>query len=310
VEHPYWTDLLRDVLPGRVEKPRISGLTMVIDGGLPIAQMRGLFELAASHIDYWKLGYGSAMVCPGHRIQDKISLCQEYDILAYPGGTTFEIAFSQGVWKEYLEALWYNGIRAVEVSDGSIHVSPAKRREVIQRARQMGFKVLAEVGKKDATMPISLQEQVRVMKSDLSNGADYVIVEARESGRGIGIYDADGQIRESDVAFMVAGLGSLSTRVFWEAPLLSQQISHIRRFGHKVNLGNVHPGDIIAVESLRRGLRWDTMAVSGAAGHQATQGASMGGDILSEEGTLSREDKDSDGPGPTLWVDSKPRKHK
>ena len=105
LEAKYWTQHLDDVLPGRVDKPRIGGLTMVIDKGFPITSMRDVLQLAADHIDFWKFGFGSASVCPPERIMDKVMLCQEYGVMAYPGGTSLEIAILQGRWKEYLESL-------------------------------------------------------------------------------------------------------------------------------------------------------------------------------------------------------------
>ncbi|MCL6517409.1 phosphosulfolactate synthase [Alicyclobacillus sp.] len=299
---PYWSELLEDALPGRVAKPRLSGLTMVIDTGIGVAQMRGILELGAAHIDFWKFGFASASVCPKERVMDKVSLCQEYGVLAYPGGTSLEIAVSQGIWRAYLEALWEGGIRVVEVSDGTIDLPLRTRREIIRAARRMGFTVLTEVGKKWSGYMLPAAQQASIIQGDLSSGAHYVIVEGREGGRGVNLYDEDGNIRDADVEALVEALGPLATRVIWEAPLTKQQVYYIQKFGHKVNFGNIQPSDVIPLESLRRGFRSDTLRLA--------LGITKPADAPAGDATdASRSASPSAPPKPTLWPErtSKPR---
>ncbi|SFU51116.1 phosphosulfolactate synthase [Alicyclobacillus macrosporangiidus] len=300
---PYWSELLEDALPGRVDKPRLSGLTMVMDSGLSVAQMRGVLELGAAHIDFWKFGFASASVCPPERVMDKVSLCQEYGVLAYPGGTSLEIAVSQGIWRDYLEALWDGGIRVVEVSDGTIDLPLRTRREIIRAARKMGFIVLTEVGKKWSGYMLPPRQQASIIQGDLSTGAHYVIVEGREGGRGVNVYDEEGNVRESDVNALADALGPLSTRVIWEAPLTKQQVYYIQKFGHKVNFGNIPPSDVISLESLRRGLRSDTLRWALGISKPAEEASGEAGDNARSTGTMGHV------PKPTLWTDRavKPR---
>lgn len=261
MEKPYWSELLKDVLAGRIDKPRISGLTMVIDTGIPITMMRDLLQLSAAHIDFWKFGFASASVCPPERTLDKITLCQEYNVLAYPGGTSLEIAYTQGVWKAYLESLWASGVKVVEVSDGTIELPIRVRREIIRTARKIGFTVLSEIGKKVEGSFIPVREQAKLIQGDIQSGANYIIVEGREAGLGVGVYDGNGDVRDDDVCHLLDELGPYSTRLIWEAPLAKQQTYYISKFGNHVNLGNIKPMDIITLESLRRGFRSDTLRV-------------------------------------------------
>jgi phosphosulfolactate synthase len=261
VEKPNWSNILNDVFPGRVAKPRISGLTMVIDTGIPLSMMRDILQLSSSHIDFWKFGFGSAAVCPADVMSAKVALCQEYGVLAYPGGTSLEIAVAQGIWKEYLDALWDGGIRAVEVSDGTIPLPLKQRRELIRTARKLGFTVLSEVGKKKAGVYFPVPTMAQYVQNDLNSGAHYVIVEGREGGKEVGVFDAKGNVREDDVQQLVEILGPLATRLIWEAPLSAQQVYYVSQFGHKVNLGNIQPLDVVKLECLRRGLRSDTLRI-------------------------------------------------
>lgn len=256
-----WWELLRDPLPGRVPKPRLAGLTMVIDTGIPLSMFRDLLQMAAEHVDFWKFGFGSAGVCSPESIHSKVSLCQEYGVFAYPGGTSLEIAIVQKVWEPYLETLLKAGIRVVEVSDGTIDLPVHTRRQVIRTAKEMGFTVLSEVGKKAEGSFLAVEQQAEIIRGDLAEGAKYILVEGREGGESVGVYGPNGEVHDSDVEALVNVLGPLSTRLIWEAPQRKQQIYHIRRFGNRVNLGNIKPMDIVALESIRRGLRSDTFSL-------------------------------------------------
>jgi phosphosulfolactate synthase len=305
VDTPYWTKCISDVLTGRVTKPRISGLTMVIDTGLPVNMMRDILHMASDHIDYWKLGFASACVCPVERIMDKITLCQEYGVLAYPGGTLLEIAYVQNRWRDYLESLYDSGVRVVEVSDGTVEIPQKARREMIRTASKRGFTVLSEVGKKQPGAFIPIAEQLQIIHSDLNSGASYIIVEGREAGRNVGVYDANGNVKSADVQALLDVLGPLSTRIIWEAPETSQQLHYITTLGNRVNLGNVKPLDVIALESLRRGLRSDTLrTVYGPKESEeelkrdAGNAPSQAFDVLAK-----RQHVKADISRPRLWVD-------
>lgn len=308
MESKYWSAQLDAPLPGRVEKPRIGGLTMVIDKGIPMTMMRDLFQLAADHIDFWKFGFASAGVCPPEKVMDKVTLCQEYGVQAYPGGTSLEIAYVQGRWRAYLEALWDAGVKVVEVSDGTVTIPLRIRREMIRTARKTGFTVLSEVGKKLPGVFLPVAEQAQIIHGDLNSGANYIVVEGREAGRGIGVYDKDGNVREDAVSALLETVGPLCTRLIWEAPLAKQQVFYINTMGNQVNLGNVLPMDIITLESTRRGFRSDTLRPT--LGEQAETAQAVGvpnvpGDVQ-DPGQLRprRRNTRQRSEGITLWTES------
>jgi phosphosulfolactate synthase len=256
-----WNEILEFPLAGRSCKPRDKGLTMVIDKGLGLIETKELLEMAAGHIDFIKLGFGTSALYSNHILREKIKLVKSYRVDIYPGGTFLEVAVSQGKLDAYLQKSKELGYTFMEVSDGTIDMSPELRAECISKAQRWGFKVISEVGKKDARDTVASTQIHKQIKADLEQGVYKVIVEGRESGKGVVIYDQDGLIKEQELEEMLKIIPSLDC-ILWEAPLKNQQQELIMRFGSNVNLGNVAPGDILAVEALRVGLRGDTLRVA------------------------------------------------
>lgn len=253
-----FADLITSPLGERSKKPRRVGLTMVIDKGFGRSQTRGLLDIAAAYIDYWKLPFGTSALYPEATLRRKIRDIRQRGVRVYPGGTFLEIAIMQNRLEAFLERCRDLGFDCVEVSDGTVPIDSRTRRRAIQSARALEFNVLTEVGRKDPSDRLTGAEIHRLVTEDLDAGAQHIIVEGRESGQGVGIYDESGQIEEAEFLKMVHAAGD-THRLIWEAPQKSQQEELIRRFGQDVNLGNVPPQEIVALEALRRGLRADTL---------------------------------------------------
>jgi phosphosulfolactate synthase len=256
-----WDSVLDDPLTGRNDKPRLSGLSMLIDTGLGIRETLDLVELAGAYIDFLKLGFGTSVLYPRSLLQNKINFLREHDIHVYPGGTLLETAVLQNRWKEFLRQAKNLGFSAIEVSDGTIVMDRKLRQQLIQEARNLGFLVLSEVGKKESGIHLPVEEQLDLIQHDLDAGVFKVIIEGRESGKSVGIFEANGSIRRDDMERLANRLRSVDS-IIWEAPLKSQQEELIARFGVNVNFGNLQPWDIMSVESLRRGLRSDTLRLA------------------------------------------------
>ncbi len=253
-----WEGIVADPFPGRSTKPRQRGLTMVIDKGLGLQETRDLLVLAGEYIDYVKLAFGTSALYDRALLVKKIEVVRARQAGVYPGGTFLEVALLQGKLERFVEHACALGFTALEVSDGTIPLSREERRRAIRVGRAAGLAIITEVGKKDSSAqpPLaSLRDQIR---RDLEEGVSHVIVEGRESGTGVGVYDAHGAVREADVDDLLAGLADSSVLI-WETPLKRQQEAMIARFGLDVNLGNIPPQDVLAVEALRRGLRGDTL---------------------------------------------------
>ncbi|MEW6723966.1 MAG: phosphosulfolactate synthase [Bacillota bacterium] len=246
-------------IPGREGKPRERGLTMVIDKGSSVSETRQLVELAGDYIDLFKLAFGTSLLYSETMLKAKIELLVANQIEVYPGGTLLEIAFYQGRIREFLNRCLRLGFTAIEVSEGTLDMTPVTRREIVRMAVDLGFRVLTEVGKKDSRLRLSnarLEEQIA---SDLADGAYKVIIEGRDSGRGVGIYDQAGNIIDQELERVLHAARGID-HIIWEAPMGSQQKDLLRRFGPRVNLGNVQVNEVIALEAMRCGLRSDTFA--------------------------------------------------
>lgn len=257
--HNPWQDIIRYPLGQRLAKPRKKGLTMVMDKGLGPHELSALLEMAGEHLDFLKLGFGTSALYNEELLKTKIRLCQEYHVKIYPGGTLMEVAYLQGRYEAYLARLIKLGFDTVEISDGTITLNQSNRLYCIKRAASLGLTVLTEIGKKDPTENPSVEQLIDLCRDDLEAGAWKVIMEARESGKGIGIYDNNGVVLAEKLSQLSENLSSELTQIIWEAPLKNQQVEMILRFGPEVNLGNIQPNELISLEALRTGLRGDTL---------------------------------------------------
>jgi len=253
--------VLKPPLEGRKPKPRESGLTMIIDKGLGLGEMMDLLSLGADYIDIVKISFGTAALYPLEQLRAKIRAIRSHGITVCPGGTLLEVAILQNRLSQFLARVSGLGFDTVEVSDGTIRMGAAQRGAVITAVLDAGFQVISEVGKKDPTQHLPPQEVVDRVRFDLDYGARLVILEARESGKGVGIFTGDGSVKEAELESILGGLDRPEA-VMWEAPLKNQQAYLLLRLGVNVSLGNVQPSDVYALEALRLGLRGDTLKVT------------------------------------------------
>ena len=223
-------DFLEFPLAGRNFKPRETGLTMVIDKGLGYTETEELLELASEYIDFIKLGFGTSALYSAHLLRKKIELVKSYDVHIFPGGTFLEIAVLQGKLADYLRITKELGYTAVEVSDGTINMSPEVREDAIKRALDLGLIVLSEVGKKDQRDSLEFMRLGELIAKDLEDGAYKVIVEGRESGKGVVIYDSKGDIKKDELEILKGAIENYDD-ILWEAPLKQQQYELILTFG-------------------------------------------------------------------------------
>jgi phosphosulfolactate synthase len=230
----------------------------MLDKGLGLGETKDLLDIAGDHVDLIKLGFGTSALYPDAILQKKIDLVRCYGIDIYPGGTFLEVAIAQGKLLPFLHTAKKLGFTAVEISDGTLFLDQNMRRKAISLALEMEMKVLTEVGKKQPSSRENCYHLARQARMDLQAGAAWVIVEGREFGRNVTVYDGQGRISEESVAVFLECIDDPSLLI-WEAPLKEQQQELILRFGPDVNLGNILPQEIMSLEALRVGLRGDTL---------------------------------------------------
>jgi len=249
-----------DVRPGfgaESKKTRGGGRTMVLDKGLGWHAFSDLLETAGPYIDFVKLGFGTAVLYPEELVLRKIGLARSKGITIMPGGTLLETAVYQGQEASFFDNVCRLGFDGIEVSDGTIELERERRTALIREGVKRGLTVCTEYGKKAAGSRVDPEGLERTAELDWEAGAYLVTIEARESGTDVGLFDKDGSCNEDtfeEVMERVADTG----RIMWEAPLKSQQVFLIQALGPGVHVGNIPPGDVMALEAMRRGLRSDT----------------------------------------------------
>ncbi len=239
-------------LPLRTEKPRTNGLTMIMDKGLSINEVNNFLSIAHPFVDIVKLGFGTSVVTPN--LREKIEAYQAYDIPVYFGGTLFEAFLIRNQFDDYVKMCKDYNIHYMEVSDGSITIPHSEKCGYIEKLTKVGT-VLSEVGSKDATHIIPPYIWIKLMKAELEAGSTYVIAEAREAGN-VGIYRGTGEVREGLVQEILTEIPG--DRIIWEAPKKEQQLYFLELLGCNANFGNIASNELIALETMRIGLRGDT----------------------------------------------------
>lgn len=245
-------------LPVRSAKPRETGLTMVLDKNLGLSALADMLQAAAHVVDLVKLGWGTSATQDADFVHRKCVLLAAHDVKVCPGGTLTELAWLQGSTKSYLSQAKALGFTCIEVSDGTVPIPHKDKLNLIRQALDAGFHVTSEVGSKisEEDKRITLDMRVRQVREELAAGAWKVILEARESGTQ-GLFDGRGAMQLDLLQALTEQLDV--DRLIFEAPLRAQQTDLVLSLGNRVNLGNVAPTDVIALETLRLGLRSDTL---------------------------------------------------
>jgi phosphosulfolactate synthase len=226
-----------------------------MDKGLSIEETKNFLSIAEPYVDVVKLGFGTSFVTPN--LEKKLDVYHNADIPIYFGGTLFEAFLIRGQIEDYITICKNYGIRYIEVSDGSVDIEHKEKCKLIERLTSHAT-ILSEVGSKDAAHIIPPYKWIELMRAELNAGATYVIAEAREAGN-VGIYRGTGEVREGLVQEILTQIPS--EKIIWEAPQKSQQLYFIELIGANVNLGNIAPHEMIALEAMRIGLRGDTFGL-------------------------------------------------
>lgn len=231
----------------------------VLDPGMPIVLFEQTLAQFRDYVSLVKLGWGTALEFPS-LAKKKVAVCRELDIPISPGGTLFEYFESRDERTEFRKFCLQMGFGTIEVSDGTIELPAAARQQAVYELRDT-FSVLTEVGSKDANTVVAPSRWVSQVRQDLQDGADFVILESRESGTA-GLFRPTGELRSGLIDEILTS-DVCTDRLVFEAPTKAHQVAILQLVGLRANLGNIGFSDILAVATLRSGLRSDTLGLAG-----------------------------------------------
>ncbi|MGD0250311.1 MAG: phosphosulfolactate synthase [Thermoplasmata archaeon] len=238
----------------RVSRPRANGITHVLD------RLQGLhpdeLEYLAPYFDVAKIGWGLSLLLPRDKVRSRIKLYHDVGIEVCTGGTLLEYAVAHDRVQHMMDESRELGFDAIEVSSGIIELSFEQIDRLADQVRRRGLEVFVEVGKKDPQHQLSLKETIAQIAHARTLKPRRVIVESRESGRGVGIYDSDGAIKWDWVRSILSD--HPAEELLFEAPQETQQVQLLRELGAEANLGNVALGSVAPLASERLGLRGET----------------------------------------------------
>lgn len=245
-------------IPERTKKPRGNGWTILVDGldsgFYGLKNTEDLIQTAGPYVDWVKQGWLIPTLLPQEFVQKKNELLRQNQIQTFPGGMLLEVAFAKNKLRECLNEIIRLKFDAVEVSDSVTELSVRQKVEMIQQALPLGLTVIAEVGKKGKSLTKDLIDEAQQL---LAAGATKVIVES-EGVEGIMAGEQGEEVYEILRAITKA-VGQ--DKVIFEVPYgysfpqINPVVSwFVKNFGPDVNLANVEPHHILAVETVRRRL--------------------------------------------------------
>jgi len=243
--------------PAPLADSRSSAINHVLDVGTPLSIFESYISTYSSSIDFLKFGWGSALIDP--EFKQKKLLCDQHGIRPLLGGTFFEYMIHHHSFQAFLDKVQEFGLDCVELSRGTIELDDQKYAAYVNTLSS-DFFVMSEVGRKssDPSSVLSPSQWLAHCELSVESGASLVILEARESGLS-GYVSSTGDVNAVVIDSIVRSIPVAS--LLFEAPIKSVQTFLIKRYGSAVNLGNLALTELMAVQSLRYGLRSDTLLV-------------------------------------------------
>jgi phosphosulfolactate synthase len=221
--------------------------------------VREEFDQISDHVDIVEIGWGLPLVWKEDALASRIRYYRKNGIRVSTSGTLLEHAIFHNSLEPTLKKVHKLGFDLVEISDGIIDLSPEDKAKISKEVKGRGFEFLVAVGKKDPSSQLSPAETVSQLEAALSLNPLKVVLEGRERGRGVGIFDDAGNIKWNDLRTITQKVDQ--REIIFEAPSEAQQASLILELGSEVNLGNVALTSIASLESERQGLRFDTFGI-------------------------------------------------
>jgi phosphosulfolactate synthase len=241
--------------------PEIAPATSPFDPGYDPATLESHLEQSSHLISILKISMACWIVAKESATRKKIKAAKKHGVRTVTGGGPFEVAVAQGQLEAYLDLCADIGVDRIECGEGFTDMTlPAK--DVVKLAHQRGLQVQFELGKKHtgAFSEDTVRELIEQGQRWLDAGALQLVVEARESARGVGLFDDQGRFNAAFADRFAHAFG-LQTVIF-EAPNKPSQFELLNHFGREVHLCNVRLEELLRVEIYRRGLHSDAFSKS------------------------------------------------
>jgi len=234
----------------------LPALTSPFDPGYDPVTLESHLEQSSHLFSILKISMSCWMIAKESATRQKIEAARQHGVPVVTGGGPFEIAVAQGGLPAYLDLCADMTVTRIECGEGFTEM-PLEPRQVIAMAAERGLDVQFELGKKHEG-PFSAQGvEALILQGQrwLDAGAVQLVVEARESARGVGLFDAQGQFNSAyaDLFAQEFGLGT----IMFEAPNKPSQFALLDHFGPEVHLCNVRLEEVLRVEIYRRGIHSD-----------------------------------------------------
>ena len=243
----------------RLGVPDLAARTSPFDPGYDLQTVVSHLEQSHHLISRLKLSMACWLIAAEAATLAKIQAARRLGVPLVTGGGPFEIAQDKRMLSEFMELAASLGIDRIEAGQGftTLRHGPS---EVIQMAESYGLSVQIELGDKHggSFTPEVVQELIDTGLRWLDAGAKQVVVEARESGKEIGLFDQDGRLDLTAADAFARAFGM--DRAIFEAPTKKSQFDLLTHFGNTVNLSNVRLEELLRVEIYRRGLHADAYA--------------------------------------------------
>ncbi len=234
----------------------LPALTTPFDPGYDPDTLESHLDQSAHLMAGLKISMACWMIADERATRRKVAAARAHHVHACTGGGPFEVAVAQGQLEAYLDLCADIGVSRIECGEGFTELK-GNPREIVRLAEERGLEVQYEMGKKHEG-PFnqeSLEDTIARGHAWLDAGAVELIVEARESASGVGLFGIDGSLNAAFADRFAKGFG-LDVATF-EAPNKPSQFALLGHFGNRVRLSNVRLEELLRVEIYRRGLHSD-----------------------------------------------------
>ncbi|MBV9147832.1 MAG: phosphosulfolactate synthase [Acidobacteria bacterium] len=238
---------------------QLAPATSPFDPGYDPATLESHLEQSAHLMSLLKISMACWMIADERSTRRKVAAANRLGVPTVTGGGPFEIAVAQRQLPAYLDLVADIGVTRIECGEGFTDM-PLAAHDVVRMAHERGLEVQFELGKKHggAFSDDVVSQLIEQGKRWLDAGAVELVIEARESARGVGLFDDEGKFNPTFADRFAEAFGF--EIAMFEAPNKPSQFALLDHFGPAVHLCNVRLEELLRVEIYRRGLHSDAFA--------------------------------------------------